>query len=286
LRCISIITTMSTAFTAKWSRSIASMADFLLYAIVAGLAVAAMAGPLGTLVVWQRLAYFGDTLAHAALLGTALGLLLDVNPWWTVLAVSLAVGTLLALLQNKPQLSADSLLGIIAHGSLALGLVAISLSDLRVDLNSYLFGDLLAVTSGELWLIAAVGAVILLLLFRFWDPLLAVTVHAELAAVEGLPIMRLRLLQLVLLALLVAVAMKVVGILLVTALLIIPPNIARPWSNSPERMAIFAALGGGAAVLAGIALSLWLDTPTGASVVLCAACAFALSSGLRKMVPA
>jgi zinc transport system permease protein len=262
------------------------MPDFLLYALAAGLTVAMVAGPLGTLVVWQRLAYFGDTLAHSALLGTALGLLLSVNPWWTVLGVSIAVGGLLALLQNRPQLSADSLLGIISHGSLALGLVAISLSGIRVDLNGYLFGDLLAVTRADLALIAAVGAIIVALLVRFWDPLLAITVHAELAAVEGLPVARLRLLQLVLLALLVAVAMKVVGVLLVTALLIIPANIARPWARSPEHMAILAALMGGTAVLAGIAASMWLDTPTGASVVLSAALIFVLSLGLRKTVVA
>lgn len=262
------------------------MPDFLLYALAAGLTVAMVAGPLGTLVVWQRLAYFGDTLAHSALLGTALGLLLSINPWWTVLGVSIAVGGLLALLQNRPQLSADSLLGIISHGSLALGLVAISLSGIRVDLNGYLFGDLLAVTRADLALIAMVGTIIVALLVRFWDPLLAITVHAELAAVEGLPVARLRLLQLVLLALLVAVAMKVVGVLLVTALLIIPANIARPWARSPEHMAILAALMGGTAVLAGIAASMWLDTPTGASVVLSAALIFVLSLGLRKAVVA
>jgi zinc transport system permease protein len=262
------------------------MPDFLFYAAAAGLIVAMVAGPLGTLVVWQRLAYFGDTLAHAALLGTALGLLLSIDPWWTVLGVSIVVGGLLAALQNRTQFSPDSLLGIISHGSLALGLVAISFSDIRVDLNGYLFGDLLAVARDDLVLIAAVGAIIIALLTRYWDPLLAITVHAELAAVEGLPVARLRLLQLMLLALLVAVAMKIVGVLLVTALLIIPANIARPWAKSPEHMAVLAALFGGIAVLIGIACSMWFDTPTGASVVLSAACAFIVSLGWRRAITA
>lgn len=261
------------------------MPEFLLFALAAGLIVAIVAAPLGTLVVWQRLAYFGDTLAHSALLGTALGLLLHVNPWWSVFALALLVGGMLALLQNKPQLNADSLLGIIAHGSLALSLVAISFSDIRVDLNAYLFGDLLAVDSGDLLLIAAIGAVIVGLLLRFWDRLLAITVHAELAAVEGLPVTRLRLLQQLLLAALVAVAMKVVGALLITALLIIPANIARPWARAPEQMALLAALFGSVAVVAGLALSMWLDTPTGASIVLCAALAFPLSVGARQLSP-
>lgn len=260
------------------------MPEFLLYATAAGLIAAIVAAPLGTLVVWQRLAYFGDTLAHSALLGTALGLLLAINPWWMVFATALAVGGLLALLQNRPQLSADSLLGILSHGSLALGLVAISLTHLRVDLNSYLFGDLLAVTRSDLLLMCGLGAVIVGLLIRFWDPLLALTVHAELAAVEGLPVRRLRLLQLLLLALLVAVAMKVVGVLLITALLIIPANIARPWARTPEQMAGLAAVAGAVAVIGGLTLSFWLDTPSGASVVLCAALAFALSLSTHKLV--
>lgn len=263
------------------------MPDFLLYALVAGCTVALVAGPLGTLVVWQRLAYFGDTLAHSALLGTALGLLLQINPWWTIVGGSLAIGAVLALMQNQTQHATDSLLGIISHGSLALGLVALSLTgSARIDLNAYLFGDLLAVTPDDLLLIGAIGAAILALLVRFWDSLLALTVHAELAAVEGLPVRRLRVLQLLLIALLVAVAMKVVGVLLVTALLIIPANIARSWARTPAQMAVFAAIAGVLAVVAGLALSFWLDTPTGASIVVCAALAFLLSFNTRKLLPA
>lgn len=259
------------------------MPDFLLYACIAGVLVAIIAAPLGTLVVWQRLAYFGDTLAHSALLGSALGLLLHINPWWTVFGVAVIVGSLLALLQNRPQLNADSLLGIISHGSLALGLVAVSFSETRVDLNSYLFGDLLAVTRDELLLMFVVAIAIGILLLRVWDRLLAITVHAELAAVEGLPVARLRLLQLIMLALLVAVAMKVVGVLLITALLIIPANIARPWARTPEQMAGLAVGLGSISVLLGIALSMWLDTPTGASVVLAATLAFTVSLTAHKL---
>jgi zinc transport system permease protein len=289
LRLITIITTMRTICMAPSvpmiTRSTSIMADFLWLAIGAGIVVALIAAPLGTLVVWQRLAYFGDTLAHAALLGTALGLMLHINVWASVFIVALAVGAILALLQRQSRVSADSLLGIIAHGSLALGLVVFSFSTVRIDLNSYLFGDLLAVTINDLLLITGLGALIALALYLFWDKLLAVTVHAELAAVEGLDVDRLRLLQLMLLALLVAVAMKVVGVLLVTALLIIPTNCARPWSRTPEQMAAFAALFGVAAVLLGIALSMWLDTPTGASVVLCAALLFAVSHSAGKWLP-
>jgi zinc transport system permease protein len=263
------------------------MPDFLIFALIAGCAVAAVAGPLGSLVVWQRLAYFGDTLAHSALLGTALGLLLEIDPWWTIVGGSLLIGLLLASMQGQREHATDSVLGIISHGGLALGLVAISLAGSgRIDLNAYLFGDLLAVGASDLWLIGLLGVAILALLARFWDALLAVTVHDELAAVEGLPVQRLRVLQMLLMALLVAVAMRVVGVLLVTALLIIPPNVARPWARTPEQMAVFAGLAGVLAVLAGVAVSVWLDTPTGASIVVCTVAAFLVSFALRKAVPA
>lgn len=263
------------------------MPDFLIYALLAGCAVALVAGPLGTLVVWQRLAYFGDTLAHSALLGAALGLLLQINPWWTIGAGSLVIGAVLALTQGQSEHASDSLLGVISHGSLALGLVALSLTGgARIDLNAYLFGDLLAVTGADLALIAGLAGLLLIALVLYWDRLLAITVHAELAAVEGLPIRRLRLLQMTMMALLIAVAMKVIGVLLVTALLIIPANIARPWSRTPEQMAVYAALGGLIAVSAGLGLSLWLDTPTGASIVVCAVAAFTLSLICRRCLPA
>src|SRR5690606_24564292 len=183
---------------AKSAPSTRTMPEFLLFAMAAGLIAAVVAAPLGALVVWQRLAYFGDTLAHSALLGTALGLLLAIDPWWMVFATALIVGGLLALLHNRPGLNADSTLGIISHGSLALGLVAISLTHLRVDLNSYLFGDLLAVTARDLLMMGILGVIIMGLLLYYWDRLLAYTVHAELAEVEGLPVRRLRLLQLML----------------------------------------------------------------------------------------
>lgn len=261
------------------------MADFLLYALLAGCGVAAVAGPLGSLIVWQRLAYFGDTLAHSALLGAALGLLLAVDPWLTVLVVAIGIGALLALLQGHPQLNADSLLGILSHGSLALGLVAISLfQGPRIDLNSFLFGDLLAVASSDLWLIAGMTGTVLIGLTLYWDRLLAITVHAELAAVNGLPVTRLRLLQMVGVAMLVAAAMKVVGVLLVTALLIIPANAARPWSRTPEQMAILAAALGMAAVAVGLAGSWWFDTPTGPSIVTAATLLFVLSYGGGQLI--
>lgn len=254
------------------------MADFLLYALIAGLAIAAIAGPLGSFVVWQRLAYFGDTLAHSALLGVALSLWLSIHLTAGVIGICLLLAAVLMLLQRNPQLATDSLLGMLSHASLALGLVAISLSDnARIDLNAYLFGDLLAVSHNDLMLILIVSSLLALLLIFFWRAFLTITLHAELAQVEGYPVNRLRLLLMAMIALLVAVAIKIIGVLLITALLIIPASAARRWSKSPEQMTWLALLMGSLAIVGGLMLSLQWDTPAGPSVVVAATFLFAVS---------
>jgi zinc transport system permease protein len=259
------------------------MDDFLLRALLAGLGVAIVAGPLGAFVVWRRMAYFGDTLAHSALLGVALGFLLGVEPTGTVVAVCLALALFLVALQQQRGLATDTLLGIMSHGALSLGLVAISfLETVRVDLMVYLFGDILAVTRVDLAWIWAGGAAALLGLAFLWRQLLAMTVHEELARVEGVPTGLVRLGFMVLVALVIATAMKIVGVLLITALLILPAAAARRLARSPEAMALGAALAGGLAVAGGLGASLRWDTPTGPSIVLAAAFLFALSAVLPK----
>lgn len=204
------------------------MDDFLLRALAAGLGLAIIGGPLGVFVVWLRMAYFGDTLAHSALLGIALGLLLEVDLQLSVLVLALVIAIALLALQHRSKLATDTLLGILAHGSLAIGLVAISFrDDIRVDLLAYLFGDILAVGSGDVLWIWAGSLLSLTVLILIWRPLLNLSVHSELAAVEGVKVARVKLAFMLLVALVIAVAMKIVGVLLITALLIIPAAAAR-----------------------------------------------------------
>ncbi|CAD5376302.1 zinc transporter subunit: membrane component of ABC superfamily [Pseudomonas sp. OF001] len=254
------------------------MPEFLLNALLAGLALALVAGPLGSFVVWRRMAYFGDTLAHAALLGVALGFLLDISPTLAVTVGCIVLAVLLVALQQRQPLAADTLLGILAHSTLSLGLVTVSLLDeVRVDLMAYLFGDLLAVgTADLLWMVAG-SALVLGVLAWLWRPLLALTVHEELARVEGLPVGALRLTLMLLIAVVIAVAMKIVGVLLITSLLIIPAAAAQRHARSPEQMAAGASLVGLLAVCAGLALSWYQDTPAGPSIVVSAAGLFLLS---------
>lgn len=259
------------------------MPDFLLNALLAGIALAVVAGPLGSFVVWRKMAYFGDTLSHAALLGVALALLLEVSPALAVTVCCLVLAVLLVLLQQRQPLASDTLLGILAHSTLSLGLVVLSLMpQVRIDLMSYLFGDLLAVSRAELYGILAGSALVLLALCALWRPLLRLTVHEELARVEGLPVAALRLALMLLVAVVIAVAMKVVGVLLITALLIIPPAAAQRHARSPEQMALGASALGLVAVCGGLALSWYQDTPAGPSIVLCAALGFLLGFFLPK----
>ena len=259
------------------------MADFLLYALLAGLALAVVAGPLGSFVVWRRMAYFGDTLSHAALLGVAMGFMLDISPALAVTVGCLLLALLLVTLQQRQPLASDTLLGILAPSTLSLGLVALSfMHDVRIDLMSYLFGDLLAISPGDLAWILGGSAAVLVLMVVLWRPLLAVTVHEELARVEGLPVAGLRLALMLLIAIVIAVAMKIVGVLLITSLLIIPAAAAQRHARSPEHMALGASLFVVVAVCGGLAMCWFKDTPSVRSIVVCAAVLFLLSLALPR----
>ena len=251
------------------------MDDFLIRALLAGIGVALVAGPLGAFVVWRKMAYFGDTLAHAALLGVALGFLLDINTNLGVVVVCVLLALLLVAMQQKQRLANDTLLGILSHSTLSLGLITLAFMEtLRIDLMSYLFGDILAVSNTDLYWIFACAAVSLTVLIAIWRPLLAITVHEELAHVEGVPVTRVKLALMLLIAIVIAVAMKVVGILLITSLLIIPAATARSVARNPEQMAIFAALIGCVAVSGGLFASLEWDLPAGPAIVVSAAALF------------
>jgi zinc transport system permease protein len=254
------------------------MDDFLLRAVIAGLGVACVSGPLGCFIIWRRMAYFGDTMAHSALLGVAVGFLAGIDVTVGVIGVSVLVAILLVSLQRTRWLATDTLLGILSHTALSFGLVAIGLMAwLRLDLFTYLFGDILAVTMDDVVAIWAGGAVVLAILCAIWRPLLAATVHEDLARAEGVPALPVRLAFMLIIAAVIALAMKIVGILLITSLLIIPAAAARRFASTPEGMAIIAAFIGMVAVVCGLFASLDLDTPAGPSIVAAAAILFAFS---------
>ena len=242
--------------------------DFIVRATLAGIAVAAIAGALGCFVVWRRMAYLGDSLAHTALLGIALGILYGVGANLATLLVCSAFAVLLVVLQQRRLLAMDTLLGILAHAGLAVGMLTVSLLDgLSFDLHSYFFGDVLTVTWRELAWICVAGVTALLLLSVNWSSLVLMSVHEDLARAEGVKVFRMHLLLMFLMAAMIAVSFRVVGILLITSMLIIPPAAARQLVRTPEAMALAATLIGMIAVVGGIWGSVEFDTPSGPSIV-------------------
>jgi zinc transport system permease protein len=228
------------------------------------------------------MAYFGDTLAHASLMGLALGFLLDINLYLALTICCLALAVILVTLQKQKLVATDTLLGILAHSALSLGLVSVSfLDDVRIDLMSYLFGDLLAVTPEDLIYIYLGATIIGLIMLIFWRSLLSTTVNEELAAVEGHNTDLMRLVLMLMVGLVIAIGMKFVGALIMTSLLIIPAATARRFAHTPEQMAILASALGSLSVILGLAMSWHFDTPAGPSVVLSAAALFLISQAKK-----
>lgn len=260
------------------------MDDFLFRSVLGGVLLAVVCGPFGAFIVWRRMAFFGDMLAHTALLGVALGLLIGVDVRIGMIATCLAAALILAFGQRQSRIGSDTVLGMLAHSTLALGMVALAfVQGIAVDLMAYLFGDILAVSITDIWLLGFGGAFALGVLTWMWRPLLALTVSPEIAAAESIPVERLRLIFMLLMALVIGMAIKIVGVLLITALLIVPAASARFFARTPEQMAIGAGMFGAAAVLAGIALSWHVDTPAGPSIVISAAFLFILAAALAPV---
>jgi zinc transport system permease protein len=256
-----------------------SLDDFFWFALFGGLGVAMTTGPLGCFVVWRRMAYFGDSLAHSALIGVALGLALSIDTTFGVLIACIAVAVTITLLQDQQRLATDTLLGILAHSSLAIGLVAVSfLDNVRIDLMAYLFGDILAINGTDLVWVYGGGTVALAGLAYIWRPLLALSIHADIAHAEGVPVRATRLAFTLLLAIVIAIAMKIVGVLLIVSMLIIPAATARRFAQSPEQMAVLAAISGAIAVGGGLTASLHWNTPSGPSIVTAAFVLFLLAN--------
>ena len=257
--------------------------DFFTRALIAGIGIAIVTGPLGCLVIWRRLSYFGDTLAHSALLGVTLAYAFSFNISLSVFIISGIVALLLISLQKRTKLAGDSLLGLLAHSSLAIGLVLIGfLSSIRFDLMGLLFGDILAVTTQDILIIWFGGLIILGILFYIWKSIFAATVNYDLAAAEGMKPDLSNFIFTILLAGVIAISIKMIGALLITGLLLIPAATARSLSNNPFQMVILSILVGITSVITGLFGSLELNTASGPSIVVAALVLFILSISFNR----
>ena len=251
---------------------------FILRAIIAGIGVAIIAGAIGCFVVWRKMAYFGDSLAHSALLGVALGLVLGISTNLGTIIICSIFAIVLIWLQQKKILATDTLLGILAHSALSVGMVTLSLLEKSVDLHSYLFGDILAVNSSEIYYILFGGFFVLIFLYFNWSSFVLMTIDEKLARAEGINVVINQLLIMLLMTIVVAVSFKIVGLLLITSLLIIPAASARQLAHSPELMAVISSVLAVFSVILGILSSIYLDTPSGPSIVVMSALIFVMVS--------
>ncbi len=257
--------------------------DFFIRSLIAGVGIAIVAGPLGCFVIWRRLAYFGDTLAHSGLLGATLGFLFSVDISIFVFIIAGLVSILLLILQKSTKLAGDALLGLLAHSSLAIGLVFIAIiSSIRFDIMGLLFGDILSVSINDIMIIWFGGGLLLLILFFIWKSLFAATINFDLAKAEGMKPEVSNYIFTILLAGIIAISIKMIGVLLITGLLLIPPAMSRNFSNSPKQMVIYSILGGIASVLIGLFSSLEFNTPSGPSIIVASLLLFVLSLFFKK----
>jgi len=260
--------------------------DFIVRAFAAGIGLAFITGPLGCFIVWRRLSYFGDTIAHSALLGVVIAYALDFNLIIAVFVVSCLLALSLLFLQRRTNLPDDALLGLLAHSVLAIGLVLLSiLSFIRIDLMGLLFGDILSVNVTDLLFVWIGGGIVLIVLILIWRPLFAGTVNLELAKAEGLNPDLANAIFTLLIASVIAISIKIVGILLITGLLIIPASASRNLSSTPIQMAIISSIIGVASVVLGIQTSMIWNTPTGPTILTITLSVFILIlSPLKKLL--
>jgi zinc transport system permease protein len=262
--------------------------SFVWRAALGGVGVALAAAPLGCFVVWRRMAYFGDATAHAAILGVALALSFNLPVFLGALIIALAMASLVASLSGR-DVAVDTLLGVLAHSALAIGIVAVSLLEsVRIDLMAFLFGDILAISRIDLLVIWGGAVAVVGLLSWRWSALLTATLNEDLARASGIDPKREKLILTLTLAVVVAVSIKVVGVLLIGAMLIVPPAAARVFARTPEQMVLLAGVIGAGSALGGLAMSWEFDTPTGPTIVSVAAFVFVVCTvfGLTRRVVA
>ena len=257
---------------------------FIIRGILAGIAVALISGLVGCFVVWRRMSYYGESIAHSSLLGVGLGIVMGIGINPGVIFTCLLFGILFLWLQQSKILSSDTLLGVLAHLALSVGVIVISMNRVKIDIHSFLFGDILTVTQNDLWGMYLAVLVVVIIICLNWSSLLLVTIDEDLAKAEGVNPLFINLLLTSILTIVVAVSIQIIGLLLITSMLIIPAAASRRLVNSPETMAVVATVIGILSVIIGIFLSVEIDAPSGPSIVVVSAVLFFLSPVLAMLL--
>lgn len=261
------------------------MTDFIIKALLAGIGISIISGPIGSLMVWQRMAYFGDTLAHATLLGVCIAAILNINIYYGLIFTCLLIAVILTMVSHNKKFTNDTTLSILSHSVLATGLIAAALfKNIRIDLLAYLCGDILSVTNVDLICILVTDIIVLSSLYFIWDKMILITINKELAMAEGIKEAKIRWIFILLVSLIFAISIRLVGVLLINALLIIPCSIAKIWAKSPIQMAILGSIFGCLTIVLGMMGSLLWNVPTGPAIVVSATILFILNIIFAKAV--
>ncbi|MEK9574835.1 MAG: metal ABC transporter permease [Gammaproteobacteria bacterium] len=258
------------------------MEDLIYRVILAGVGVAIIAGILGCFVIWKRMSYFSESISHSALLGVALGVASGFGLQSGLLITAVIFAVIIAYMQNQDYFSNDAILGIFSHIALSLGVIVLSLQGDRTDYFSLLFGDILSVNQGDIVWIYAILISIVSIMIIFWDKLLFVTLNACLAKAEGIQTFIFQTLIMIMIAMTVSVSVQIVGVLLITSMLLIPPAIGRVFSDAPLKMMIFSAFFAILAVIIGVIISLNYDIATGPAIVVVLGVLFIFSQLFRQ----
>lgn len=251
---------------------------FMVRALLSALLLGPLCGLLGVFVIARRMAFFSDTISHAALAGVALGFWWGLDPGWPMLLFSLLVAGGMMWLKENTQLLTDTIMALLLSGSVAFGIVLLSVLKGTPSLvHGYLFGDILAIGNQEVWMAAGLFLVIVPVLFFHLPPLTLVTVESDLAHVSGLRVRTWNYMFVLVLTLTVAVTIRLLGIILVTSLLVIPPAAARNLSGNLRQQLLFSMGLGLVGGISGTILSYQFDLPCGPTIVLSSIGLFFLS---------
>ena len=266
-----------TVFPFEWAQS-----AFVIRALLGIIFLTLLCGAMGIMVVNFRMAFFSDTISHSAFTGVALGLLLGINPWMTLAIFAVIVGLGIIRVKRHTELSTDTVTGVFFSTVIAIGIAIISLrKGLNRDLQSYLFGDILTINEMELTAMIALFILGIIFIWLTYNKLLLIGLHEDLAFSKGMNTPLYQYIFAGLLAVVVAFGIRAVGLLLVTALLILPAASARNMARSAGSLFWWSMILALVSGIAGLASSLLWDVATGASVILAASLFFLISSMVR-----
>ena len=252
--------------------------EFMQRAFITGLFLAPLLAVLGSFVTLRKMSFFADGIAHASLLGVAISILAGIAPFAGALIIGIIFGILVFLLERNTTVASDALIGIIFTTGLALGIILISLQPgYQPDLISFLFGNILAITWGNVWMIGLFSMVILFILFTLFRKLILTSIAEELAWTSGISTTLINLIFYICLSVAVVLGVKLLGIILVSALIITPSVTAKLVTHSFKAYITWSIIFSLIAFMAGLFMSYYLDLPSGASIVLMATSVFIIT---------